>query len=511
MPRTHSSSLLFFVVLLLVLSSQFLLQYDPKSNEVDVLAQARQFVQRDWIPNDWYLNQSIGYRNLFNLYAGGLLRLFPGRSGVYIGRLIQYLLFSWALMRLFGILKPPLGFVLLGLFVFVNHQSIMAGEWMVGGLEAKSFAWSFSLLSLSFFLEHRYSLFWLFSGLAVSSHVLVGGYGIVAMVLLLAVEMVRKEITLAEITRGIYFLPLFGFMGVIAVAGYLSDSVTVDTATASEIYAGWRVAHHTLAVYRDGAISATKVLRGLGAFILAVILPVLTRRSNSDDDLHRLAHLTAIVALFLVPAYIVALTRNYTLAKYYLFRYPDSFLLVSFIFIASKLASNTLSRAPKAAVWLNRSVVILVVVLSLVTFHVPQVAPPSPMNDAIEWLQESTPREAVFLVPPNRTSSFYVRAERALFVSLKHSPQNDTEILEWYHRLTLCNGNIAPDLSEPYTSFGRRVEDRCNHLPSDQLAELAGEYGIDYYLTTIERDDLPYEKVFQEGDISIYHITNGAP
>lgn len=43
------------------------------TNEVDVLPLAKQYADPTWIPGDWYLNQPLGYRLLFETLFGRLI------------------------------------------------------------------------------------------------------------------------------------------------------------------------------------------------------------------------------------------------------------------------------------------------------------------------------------------------------------------------------------------------------------------------------------------------------
>lgn len=78
---------IFFFLLFRLLLSNLL-----HVNEADVLATSRQFMNRDWIPADWYLNQDIGYRVLFNIFVGGLARFFSMQAVSLSGRIVVILI-----------------------------------------------------------------------------------------------------------------------------------------------------------------------------------------------------------------------------------------------------------------------------------------------------------------------------------------------------------------------------------------------------------------------------------
>ena len=66
---------------------------------------------------------------------------------------------------------------IVGRAVFVlNTKCNMAGEWVVGGVEAKCFAYAFVLLALAELVVANWNLVWLLLGVATAFHPLVGGW-----------------------------------------------------------------------------------------------------------------------------------------------------------------------------------------------------------------------------------------------------------------------------------------------------------------------------------------------
>ena len=56
-----------------------------------------------------------------------------------------------------------------------------------------------------------------------------------------------------------------------------------------------------------------------------------------------------------------------------------------------------------------------------------------------EWIQNNTPKEAVFLAPPGM-SDFRIKGRRSVFVDWKCSPVKGGEVLEWKRRMLLAMG-----------------------------------------------------------------------
>ncbi|MCY2965458.1 MAG: hypothetical protein NT069_17790, partial [Planctomycetota bacterium] len=70
----------------------------------------------------------------------------------------------------------------------------LSGEWVIGGVESKVFAYGLLFAGLGNLLQHRLRWAGLQLGLSVSFHPLVGGWGVVALVLSLGCDRVRLAI-----------------------------------------------------------------------------------------------------------------------------------------------------------------------------------------------------------------------------------------------------------------------------------------------------------------------------
>ena len=98
------------------------------------------------------------------------------------GPLANLGLLAWAWRRLSFALAPrrwlaPLTAVF---FVAMIQHGNLAGEWVIGGMEAKGFAFVLVFLGLEAFVRDRWQRAWLLLGAAAAFHVLVGGWAAVA-------------------------------------------------------------------------------------------------------------------------------------------------------------------------------------------------------------------------------------------------------------------------------------------------------------------------------------------
>jgi hypothetical protein len=96
------------------------------------------------------------------------------------------------------------------------------------------------------------------------------------------------------------------------------------------------------------------------------------------------------------------------------------------------------------------------------------------------WAEQSTPIDAVFLVPPAETA-FRLEARRAIVVNFKHVPQLGSEILVWLERLedVLGTSDLA-QFPRDYLRTLHRLDECYNARPPDELISVARKYGARY-------------------------------
>ena len=61
-----------------------------------------------------------------------------------------------------------------GLTVMLNESLNLAGEWFVGGVEGKCYAYGFGFAAIAFWFRGRFPLTWILLGLACAFHIVVG-------------------------------------------------------------------------------------------------------------------------------------------------------------------------------------------------------------------------------------------------------------------------------------------------------------------------------------------------
>jgi hypothetical protein len=100
-----------------------------------------------------------------------------------------------------------------------------------------------------------------------------------------------------------------------------------------------------------------------------------------------------------------------------------------------------------------------------------------------DWVNQHTPRDAVFLVPPDE-QSFRLHARRAIVVNFKNVPQLSGELGEWRDRLqnVLVIADIR-SLPRPFYRTLHAIRARYATLPPEHLIAAAQRYGARYVVT----------------------------
>jgi uncharacterized protein DUF6798 len=153
----------------------------PEVNEPYYIGKAIHFWNPEWIPNDPFLDSSDTHTT-FYLSLGWLALFFPPILVAWGGRLITWALLAWSWQRLSRSVLPWrwASVWTATLFVCLMEHGHMAGEWVVGGVEAKGFAYVLTFLGLEALALGRYNRVWPLLGAAAAFHVLVGGWAVVA-------------------------------------------------------------------------------------------------------------------------------------------------------------------------------------------------------------------------------------------------------------------------------------------------------------------------------------------
>lgn len=465
-------------------------------NEQDVLPCARQFVDSNYIPGDWYLNQEIGYRKLFYAFVGWGTVLMGFPLTALTGRFLSYLLFSFILEKLILRYGIKLAALIPFLLIFFSNQGLFAQEWMIGGLETKSFAYLFSLLSFVLILDKKYTIALASAGLALSFHILVGLYGAFCLFTAILFSFNEWKASWKRVGLGAVLFLICSSVGLSAVLGYVQESASVDSEKAAVIYAQMRVPHHTMPF----GLGIGNLIPFVAGLIFSAGSLLFAFKSKSYKWTFTAAYAAAVFVLFTSGAFILLLGKA-SFAKYYLFRFPDTIIPFMLYLSAAYGVSRLVKKDPTIRIVNHKlgvlNTVLILISLSAISYYTlvfsedvhRTVSKPFPdslplsadLHEVCAWIRKNTSKEDVFLTSPFM-DRFYLAAQRPILVSEKHSPQSDPHIIEWYNRIRLCNGGEEME-TRRIDDQKSAIENKFYSLPDTLVKRIAATYDIRYYLS----------------------------
>ena len=246
----------------------------PDVNEQYYVGKAIHFWNREWLANDPFLTTPDSHW-LFYATFGLLSFCFKQNAMVWIGRVLAWGLTALAWRRLSRALVPCRWFSVLSAaaFAFYLESFHLAGEWIIGGVEGKSFAFPLVFWGLALFLEGKLNRAWLCLGCASAFHPLVGGWTVLACLFSWVIEALFSR--RSSKPRFFKFLPGLALGGAVSLLGVvpalrLDAGATPDVVAASrQIYVFKRLSHHLVA----SSLPWSFLLR-FGALTLAFFLLV---------------------------------------------------------------------------------------------------------------------------------------------------------------------------------------------------------------------------------------------
>jgi len=489
----------------------------PDVNEAVYLTKARHAADPAWGQGDFFLETPDAH-GVFYLVMGPLAAAVPLETAAWIGRVVGWI----ALAAGFRHAARPLlatdwGCVAAAaLFSLALRHTTAAGEWVIGGCEAKVFAWAAVLAAIGEVGRSRFAPAVGLCGVATAVHPLVGGWAAMATV---AAWLVSGR-PVPTTGRGLAVLAVVG--GVLAaaagVAPALGLTATADPAIRAEgvrIYVVERLPHHLLPrTFADGML-ARHVLAIVAWWLVQRLLPASPARGRvTAFTLAAIGIAVVGLAIALVEPWAPAVAHG--LLRFYWFRLADA--VVPFALattVAAALAADAVcGRITPARPALVRGIAAILLVADLVVqsghWPLPGRAGPAPRSDAklpaaawadvCGWVRDHAPADACFLTPRG-AASFTWRTGRREVVSWKNSPQDAASLVEWRRRIVACfsrTGGIV-DMERSTVSLG-----------PDRLRSVAARYGADHLIAPVDApfiDDVPGERLYANQAYAVYRLT----
>ncbi|HBT76927.1 MAG TPA: hypothetical protein DEB39_08375 [Planctomycetaceae bacterium] len=152
----------------------------PDSNEPYYIGKAIHYWQPDWVPNDSFLESKDAHWFFCGTF-GALSFFLDPTEMAWFGRLFCWLFMALGWLRLSRAILPGTGFAIVtaSAMLFYLDTFHLAGEWVAGGVEGKTFAFPFVFFGLEAMVRGRWNRCWIFFGIASAFHPLVGGWSVV--------------------------------------------------------------------------------------------------------------------------------------------------------------------------------------------------------------------------------------------------------------------------------------------------------------------------------------------
>lgn len=479
----------------------------PDVNEPHYLSKARHYWDPAWCANDFFCASADAHQ-VFYWTFGWLTRFLPFATVAWLGRVLTWALIAWAWRRLSWSLVPAAWYSVLSaaLWVMLTDRCQMAGEWVIGGVEAKGFAYVLILLGIESLVRGRWACAWLLFGAASSFHVIVGGWSVVAAAVVWLVSRDRPTLgqTILPLAGGL-LLALPGLAPAVALTSGVEPATVVE---ANRIYVYERLYHHLL----PQRFPPLFILRHLA---LVVGFAALVAWVGAIDA--RFARLRAYVAAAVGIAacgMLLAMTAPVApdfaagVLRYYWFRMSDVMVPLGVALTFTWMLTQWQHHAERV------HAVALALALVLTTLHfgdfiiMRRQRPWPPADTSVvnldewrelcEWIATETPPEAVFLTP-RLAQTFRWYAGRAEVANRKDIPQDAAGLVEWWRRVTRIyraeDGTPQAYWRESLAPLGSRA-----------LVELGHEFGADYLITSAD-PPLALERVGPRGaSYAIYRL-----
>lgn len=514
----------------------------PGRGEPYYLTKAKHYWNPAWCAGDFFLESSNPHR-VFYQTVGLLTRVVSLPSTAWIGRGLALALLAFGWTALIRRLIPGRFSPLWVLWIYLGLAAVgnFAGEWIVGGVEAKVFAYALLFWSLALLFDGSWKASATCAGAAVSFHPIVGLWSVAAGIFAGGTRWLFERFSTGPLSSAVLspqpgaiprnaapkradvFVSAVLFV-LCTLPGLIPAIALLDTApspVADYIEVYYRLAHHL-----DPMAFPHRSWWVLGTWILAWTAGWLVSASNRPSQneptgrpVQRAAEpqnraffsLLVLGSLLIVGVGLWAGLRTCppqkmpfyhlrtTILKFYPFRLADALLPMAAAVSAVSMARCCSGRYRQSADRFLRVIAVAALMFALVSRpmdRIPIGFSRRSFTDWIatcRWINNKTPRDAEFITPAV-SNAFLWYAERRQYVSFKDCPQDAPGIVEWNRRL-------------------RRI-DRWRHddpLPAGSLPalhRLRHDTGATYL---IDHSDHPFDlrPIHTNGRYRVYRLPNG--
>ncbi len=502
-----------FAVVLAVLCLAALFRGNVTGNELTKLIEAKAYANPDWIPGLFPAGAEAGRRQwLFQALIGPLLRGPHGfLAASLVGRLAAYLALAGGLAAVARALGLSPAWTALLVIAMDRWPSMIAGEWVIGGVEPKVFSYGLVLLALAPAVRGQRPgpAVAAVLGLATSMHVLVGLYGTLAVAAAFAAH---GRMAWPGTRRLVLSAVLFFLTAALAIRPIVAHLQGIGDGAGepggppgSYLYAYLRVPHHV--------VPATWPLSHWAWPVACLILLVAAARelrlSSARGPANAMLGFAAgALGPFIAGLAIAPFDAEGRWLQYYPFRFADAMVP----FAAFALTARALDAALKSA-RVSRAIAVAAVLAlvpaaihgaySLRSFPGPAQGVRPEWRAVCEWARAQTPPDALFVVPPVGSESFPWLARRRSFATFKQVWPSGG-LPEWHRRLS-----ALADWSGPWPCGGWAaaawLAERYDRLDRPRLTALAHQYRATHIIRSACRP-LDWPPVYTNAEFGVWTL-----
>lgn len=499
----------------------------PAVNESHYLLKARHFWQPDYLAHDFFISSSNAHW-FFYVCVGWLGLFVSNASMAWIGRVGCWILLCISWRRLTGNFSSHWyrGSLSWAVFLTLLNMGSFSGEWVVGGVESKCFAYAFVFLAVDALVRFegeaiRANLKWIYLGIASAFHVLTGGWFVLTF-LLVAATRVRtpspdfggRPSTNGWLRANVLGLFMGGLVSLIGLFPALAMDIgqpATETREAHLIQVYSRLAHH-LSPLRYEPIR----WYGHASLLVAaiVILKVTLQNGAANDRTDtmngnrptealaavRVVQNVALAAFaitcvgILIDALVPYMSWNVAagLLRFYWFRINDvTWPIVIALAMMTWRFNHAGAATNRMKLFLACSMTVVCLAFLIQNFQakttfashlgeksVRKILYTGETSHSLEldwlaacnWIRTNTDSDAVFLTP-RMQQNFKWYAERAEIYCFKDCPQDAQGILDWHQRRydTALVGNRKLSKTEM----------------TNILSDLTSRYRVDYWIVDL--------------------------
>lgn len=467
----------------------------PDVNEPHYLCKARHYWDPTWCAGDFFLEAADAHQ-VFYWSVGWLAAIFPLPVAAWIGRILGWTLLAEGWRRLSRSVVPVPGLAVLSAAAAVaaNDRFHVAGEWFVGGFEAKVFAYGLVFFALAAAVRREWSAAVLWLGGATAFHPVVGGWATLSLAgvaLWSAADDVRS--LRANFLSGRFLLAGVAAAGLAAlgvVPALLlnrgAPPAVLDEA--NRLYVFERLRHH-LDVWGMNVDFAQRFAIQLA---VVVVLAALTFRRRQFRPV--VGFMVGSLAFWLAGAALGMFAESHPefaarWLRYYWFRLADVAVPLTGALAATYLVARAWQR------WRPLGVVLAIALAAIPAWHFNKLfaerrADRFPRADATRKIlhpaawhaicqaiaaDPSIPPTARFLTP-RLGQSFKWYTGRPEVATSKDMPQDAASLVEWMPKLADTHASRNPG--------GQRWLDTLADLDAAKLIRVARRHQAEYILTT---------------------------